>query len=660
MSNPLFRNRNLAIAALSICSAIISTVLILICFNFIFPAETTFVDKQDAFIVPAQMFHPELRERQLYFFGTSLLVLFLGGFYAFFRSHMSSENIIFNVNRASALIFVVSAVLIAAYSLINFPAVLLCRFSVYKWIGMLFLLFFAFAVTIFVSKYHKQSVLNLFAKAVAILASCVAFFFGCFGLGAINNSAVYTDHFNAVFHSMVQVHLGKYLLVDIVNLYGLYPHFLKPIFWVIGLSVLKFTIVMSIIMLLSLVFLYLFIKEYINDKLIASAGYVVIVFWCYLFSRIYSNNHDCYFQYFPIRFFFPACICYLAGRYISSKSKLIYYLSFFVATIALFWNFDTGIVVLLSWIILLIYQSLLTRNYWLVLKHLMVALAFFIGVLTLYSLYIFSFSGNIPNYASNFIYQQAYYSYGYKMIPMKFFHPWIIVYFLYLIGAFLGIKALIDRQANEKSMLIQFVSFVGFGIFVYYQGRSHDFVLVTVSYPAILLLIIYLDQLNEYLKQNKNSIYQLFNYCISFGLIFSLLFCVSSLPFAYNVIYQRWKLSVIQPNSAIIKNVNFISKDYRSINMVLIISMHSGIYSLAAGKSYPVNMPGPQELMFKKDFNQLIAFIKNSPSGTIVFYDVAYDHPEIEQYLRSDYTFIGKSPDNSIKKYVKRSRIEKK
>jgi len=45
---------------------------------------------------------------------------------------------------------------------------------------------------------------------------------------------VYTDHFNANFHSIVQVVQGKTLLVDLTNQYGFYPYFLEPVFRLAG------------------------------------------------------------------------------------------------------------------------------------------------------------------------------------------------------------------------------------------------------------------------------------------------------------------------------------------------------------------------------------------------------------------------------------------
>ena len=52
-------------------------------------------------------------------------------------------------------------------------------------------------------------------------------------------------HFLAYFDSVVQVFLGKTLLVDMAPQYGLYALLLKPLFKVIGLSVLNFTLVMA-------------------------------------------------------------------------------------------------------------------------------------------------------------------------------------------------------------------------------------------------------------------------------------------------------------------------------------------------------------------------------------------------------------------------------
>src|SRR5262249_45929703 len=68
-------------------------------------------------------------------------------------------------------------------------------------------------------------------------------------------------HFTAVFSSVVQVHFGKALLINAQGQYGLYAHFLQPLFALVGLSVLKFTLVMGLLLAASYVALWVFLQE---------------------------------------------------------------------------------------------------------------------------------------------------------------------------------------------------------------------------------------------------------------------------------------------------------------------------------------------------------------------------------------------------------------
>ena len=54
-------------------------------------------------------------------------------------------------------------------------------------------------------------------------------------------------HFTAVFFPVVQVYEGKGLLMNCASQYGLYPQLLLPLFRVISLSILTFTLVMGLL-----------------------------------------------------------------------------------------------------------------------------------------------------------------------------------------------------------------------------------------------------------------------------------------------------------------------------------------------------------------------------------------------------------------------------
>ena len=80
--------------------------------------------------------------------------------------------------------------------------------------------------------------LGRIAHVIALALICLCFLLSIFSLDAVTENNCFTSSFNAVFHAVAQVFNGKGLLVDLPHQYGLYPHFLVPLFRLTGLSVL--------------------------------------------------------------------------------------------------------------------------------------------------------------------------------------------------------------------------------------------------------------------------------------------------------------------------------------------------------------------------------------------------------------------------------------
>jgi hypothetical protein len=59
-----------------------------------------------------------------------------------------------------------------------------------------------------------------------------------------------------------------------------------------------------------------------------------------------------------------------------------------------------------------------------------------------------------------------------------------------------GMSHAFGRLANPRALLMHFLSFLGVGLFAYYQGRSVDQVLVAASWPAVLIVFLCADWLH--------------------------------------------------------------------------------------------------------------------------------------------------------------------
>jgi hypothetical protein len=100
---------------------------------------------------------------------------------------------------------------------------------------------------------------------------------------------------------------------------------------------------------------------------------------------------------------------------------------------------------------------------------------------------------NLPDFFELMQYQIYFYQLGFAMLPMKLIHPWNLVAIVYLIGLVYAAQSVIIKNDTMNSKMVFLLSILGFGIFVYYQGRSHDFNLFDVCFPAILIVTIFIE-----------------------------------------------------------------------------------------------------------------------------------------------------------------------
>jgi hypothetical protein len=90
------------------------------------------------------------------------------------------------------------------------------------------------------------------------------------------------------------------------------------------------------------------------------------------------------------------------------------------------------------------------------------------------------------------------------MLPMEFPRPWVLVILVYLAGLTYAAFALGASRDVVKAKMYFLLSVLGAGLFAYYQGRSHHFVLVLVWWPCFLLLALFLDELIAYLRAGNH------------------------------------------------------------------------------------------------------------------------------------------------------------
>ncbi|MEK7162133.1 MAG: hypothetical protein AAB729_05605, partial [Patescibacteria group bacterium] len=480
------------------------------------------------------------------------------------------------------------------------------------------------------------------AVFMALLAVAI-FFLNIFS----TNNIADPYHINPVFYPLAQLAAGKTLLVGFTSFYGLFPIFLNEIFHIIGLSVLKFSVALALLFSASYLAIYRFLKNTVKNKLILLAGMCGLFVFSYSAFAFYGT--PVYFQYWPIRFFPVSILILLASIFLKTAHRnIFYYLSFAWCCFAILWNLETGVVMLIAWLALLLYSDLLDLKKIALLKSIFwhaATLIMFLAITTiLVVIYTYLRSGAYPDLGLLAVYQKLFFS-GFLLINMPPPpHLWTAVALIYLIGLLYSLKALFF-SAIEKNKIIFFLAVLGIGLFSYYEGRSHDLALIGPLFPAVLLLAIFADQLLNLVKNNIRSIGNM-------SVLVLLLFILYSAPVSLLVFsptiartVQANLKSMNNNNSEFSQNINFIRQNSRPGEKIFVVSQNKeGIYYGESGTVSVLDLGSSAEYVSKVEFAGMINFLKNNTT-TKIFIDFK-NPPSVDDEVNSvlkDYYVVSKT-----------------
>ena len=472
------------------------------------------------------------------------------------------------------------------------------------------LLTYLIVASYFILNISKNQIINRFLQWFCLVLFLIIPLFIVF-LGNIYSFPPGPYHFNAVFYSQTQVFKGIPMLVDgFTNTYGLYPHFLNPVFHIFGLSTYSFSATMSILLVINFVSIYWFFTRETKNKWITLFGIGSI-----LLNYIYWKNMsgDSYFQFFPVRTLFP-CLMLLLASFYKTKLNIFYFIlisSF--CSIGVLWNPDLGVFTFLSWIAFSVYiHTIELPNIIDTLKRAIIIIC--IGVATLlttflvYSLTILYLYGSIPNlnllFSTIFIFSQI----GYYMLPMQIFHPWLIVAIWIIIG--IGISLLSYKKGNNEYSIVFFMCFISLGALSYYQGRSHSLNFAGVSPFFLILLCLLISKINF----NPISIQLRF---FKYSGIFILLITVPSL-IKYDILFFTNKNILFNIKAEMPQNVKsniaFIKRNSKPGEKVLILIDDNTLQGIYHNETQTISAfnPGIIDMFLMKDENNLHQMLKKN------------------------------------------------
>jgi hypothetical protein len=622
---------------------------------------------QKIFNLPLDEFRPELRERTQYIAGVILFpvicaLIFLTFNYLVFRlkGNVKYTQLIISVSAVALVVLLAAAGLrnvdnnyLLPSSLFRAPF-LAISFCTIAFVGMLRSQYY---------QHENNSTKGLFTTSYFFLGACVILLIVIETIFNENEYWASQTHFIAFFDSVVQTYLGKTPLVDLNTQYGLYPVFLKPVLQLTGLSVVKFTVVMGLLKGIAFASLLLLLWKTVKNKAIAFFGFASIAFYLRLRMPV-DTSTDPYFQYVPLRFLFPTVFIFLAWLYIAEKKdgrkKLLYYFINLFCAIAVLWNTDTGLIVLLTWIATLLYQEWLifrtrklSATFIISILHILTAMGTLTLVVMGYCLYAFTASGFWPDIQNSFAYTNLFYFYGYFMVPIpQAIHPWNMVVLIYMVALFISIRHFFEvnnltplqvngkKNQSELTTLIFSLSILGVGLLNYYVGRSQDIYLVWPTWPILILLTYFADNIfSDFIRIFRRKslplasrmvfsprwMYKVFLFLIVFSFLASSILSIAS----YFSIYRALIASRMSGISAGIpdrvrQGIELIQSKTHKGDKVLILSDFAPELYLYTNRTRPLVVPGFGELALNDDIKKITGFLASPPDNAFVYWDTRF------------------------------------
>jgi hypothetical protein len=165
---------------------------------------------------------------------------------------------------------------------------------------------------------------------------------------SVTGSNIWSTHADPVFFALSQTVGGRTLLVDLPSQYGLFPELLAPLFQVVGLSVFKLTLLFALMQAMSLVALLFVLSRLVKSRLILLSAGLCLLMVTFETVLYFVGTEERYFQYWPIRFFWPALSVLALYRFAVHRSMGRLFALSVISAVGLLWNADSGLFVVIA------------------------------------------------------------------------------------------------------------------------------------------------------------------------------------------------------------------------------------------------------------------------------------------------------------------------
>lgn len=445
---------------------------------------------------------------------------------------------------------------------------------------------------------------------------------------AITEGETWWMSMDAVMYSISQVAAGRTLFVDLPSQYGLYPEFVAPVLRFVGLSVFSLSALFAVMQIASLGAVYWAAQRSLRHPLFKIGFGVALVMITYETCLFLIGIPEQYFQYWPVRFFWPALSVLVFYRYAGRPSLCLATLMSLIGAIASLWNTDSGVMVALAFAAFLLakwcglffcdkHGSSHERRT--IALNLLLHILIFVLVMVVAVLYLMVKADGSLHWAWLFGYQRLFYGLGFMMLPLPLrASPWMAVLGVYLLGIMVSASKWRRSPRNRSTDLLLYVSLLGVGLFVYYEGRSHILNLITVSWPALLVAAMMADRLAR--ATAAGILHRIFMLPAAVAGGVTLLCCVAFFRGIPMLVDST--LSTISgwstPKSQVVHNeIEFIASRTKKREVCVILSKRQGLYYASLGLVSPLIGPGYIEMLTVRDRDLMIAQLKEHKFGCV-------------------------------------------
>lgn len=666
---------NFAVCLLAVVVGIIYFYLINVGVKIIYKPDIASILMQARLLVPLDIFAamaPEPVERMQYQLSafTVPVIMLLTIYVA--RYKCGNRLTVNNTSVVPLVTVLVSTIVLAIYSYISvknsdflYVRCSILYFKPVMYISLVYPLMFLLAWydDNHVVKNINRLLLIMFAGSLLLTLFCINLF---------NHDTVpHTLHFNPVLYPLAQVVNGKQILHNWTGIYGLYPVFLEPVFRLVRLNVISFSMLMAILEVATVCFGFYFMRSFFNNRFILLVGLMATFYFGPLGLKTIiapaDKLADPYFQYMPLRMISPAFLLFMVANHQKQRdSRVLYWGTFLFCSLALLWNFESGFVVSVSWFLFLGYIEFFNNDVLTAAKKLLVhsakACSVFIVVFLAFNLYQLARYGAVPDWSLFTKYQQFFYLFGYYMLEMPASpHVWNLLVLIFMIGMAVSVNGLFTRENETYNSNIFLLTLLSVGIFVYYQGRSHDYNIFPVLYMPVIIVCYMLDNIFHAVKSGTASGYKYIPLAL-----FLFYFSASAVPsFAAKadklLSWSMIGVGSLKGNAGSVnaKNIEFISKYTAKGEKVLVFIPGDldGIYYAETGTVSAIDAPSFSDYFFNIDSGRLDDFVKNNVRYKV--FAIPAQTPRYLETLTTKYFAMANEEGSGLTLYLPKGSLAK-